>query len=343
MSAPRVEAVDACPICGSSKLRFFDVFVDRISGVAGRYAYWQCRDCDTVFQSPRVIDADLGLLYPEQYIMHAVIDAAPDGTPGAGLRGVRDRIRARIRAVVQGGEDRLGGLLAASRFLRERAFFDFRPDELIPRSPVAGRALDVGCGSGLQMRALRRLGWQVEGLEWDPAAADAASRATGLPVHAGDVHALAGIGPYDLILLHHVFEHVHDPVAALRSLRGVLTAGGRIVLVHPNQRSLARRVYGRDWLAWEAPRHLILPPPGSVDRAARRAGLRVVVARTTARFALPLFFHSRHGHERGRIDLTDDETKRSDRVLAGVERALVALGIPVGEEAIVALERRGEA
>ena len=188
------------------------------------------------------------------------------------------------------------------------------------------------------MKALHQLGWTVEGLEWDPAAAAVAARATGLPVHAGDVHGKAGIGPYDLVLLHHVFEHLHDPVAALASLRGILSPGGRVVLVYPNPRSLARRMYGLDWLAWEAPRHLILPPTGSVAHAARRAGLRVVGARTTARFALPLFFHSRHGRERGRIDLTDDSATSSDRWLSRMERLLVRLGVPVGEEAIVTLE-----
>jgi SAM-dependent methyltransferase len=144
-------------------------------------------------------------------------------------------------------------------------------------------------------------------------------------VHAGDVYALAGIGPY---AFHHVFEHLRDPAAALRSLRGILAPDGRLVLVYRNPRLLARWVYGRGWPAWEAPRHLVLPPPASMAHAARRAELRVVRARTTARFALPLFYRSRHGHERGRTDLTDDETRGSDRVLASVERGRRSL--PIG-------------
>jgi 2-polyprenyl-3-methyl-5-hydroxy-6-metoxy-1,4-benzoquinol methylase len=335
-----VQPVDACPICGSASSAPFGTFHDRIFAVPGDYTYRRCRVCRTVYQSPRVVVEDLGLLYPSSYITHAPVTEQVEPPPGQGLRAVRDRIRLDVQAAVTArGGGFTGMMLSRSRFLRERAFLDWGPDELIPRSRPAGRALDVGCGSGLQMRALQRLGWTVEGLEWDAVAAETAAAATGLPVRVGDVHHLGDLGPYDLVLLHHVFEHLHDPVAALASLSTILSPRGRLVLIYPNPGSLARRVHGVHWLAWEAPRHLVIAPPESVSYAAARAGLRVVSHRTTARFALPLFFHSRHGRERGTIDLTDDRSTWADRAWARVERMAVALGAPVGEEAIVALEK----
>jgi hypothetical protein len=84
----------------------------------------------------------------------------------------------------------------------------------------------------------------------------------------------------------------------------------------------------------------VLPPITALPHAARGARLRVVGARTTARNALAMFAHSRHGRERGRIDLSDGSTALSDRLLARAEAVAVALGAAWGEEAIATLTAR---
>ena len=243
---PRTEEVAACPLCGSDRhaLRFEQP--DRASGVPGRYRYRECAACGTVFQSPRVIDADLPSLYPPGYYTHAA--PAHRGRPrGAVARSVRDGIARRIRAALRPGEGEpgvLGRALAHSRRLRERAFHDRALDELLPRSAPAGRLLDVGCGTGLHMRLLAELGWEVEGLEWDERAAAVARAVTGRPVTVGDVHGLPDGARFHAILLHHVFEHLPDPVADLRRLGELLEQDGRIVLVWPNPRALGARRFG---------------------------------------------------------------------------------------------------
>ena len=122
-AAPRVEPVLTCPICGSSQRRPFAVFEDRIYEVPGRYAYAQCRACETVFQDPRALNADLELLYPEAYITHGAVEEAVEGAPRAPLRrGLRERLRERLRGRVRAsraghrcgpGRPAAGGLLAA--------------------------------------------------------------------------------------------------------------------------------------------------------------------------------------------------------------------------------------
>lgn len=47
---------------------------------------------------------------------------------------------------------------------------------------------------------------------------------------------------YDTVVLGHVLEHVHDPVAVLRRCRGWLEPGGRLVILVPNALSLHRQV-----------------------------------------------------------------------------------------------------
>ena len=48
--------------------------------------------------------------------------------------------------------------------------------------------------------------------------------------------------PFDKLLALHVMEHVDDPVALARHLRGWLKPGGELVVVVPNKESLHRRL-----------------------------------------------------------------------------------------------------
>jgi SAM-dependent methyltransferase len=234
----------------------------------------------------------------------------------------------------------VGRVLASSRWLRERAFRDLVADEMLPRSRPAGRALDVGCGNGRLMEKLALVGWEVEGSEVDGRAAERTRRRTGLPVHGSGAEDLdPALGPYDLITLSHVFEHLRDPAAALVHLGRLLAPQGRLVLFYPNPESLLARFYGSDWFPWEAPRHLVLPPPPALPGLARRCGLVVASVRTTARSAAAFSAYSRALRRGEPADFGDEARSFGDRALACVERLAVSVGSPVGEEVLVSFRR----
>jgi len=76
------------------------------------------------------------------------------------------------------------------------------PDALTP-----GRALDMGCGTGTNVRYLAEHGWEATGVDAEPRAVDAAERklagVDGARVLRGDVTRLDSLdlaGPFDLIL-----------------------------------------------------------------------------------------------------------------------------------------------
>lgn len=121
----------------------------------------------------------------------------------------------------------------------------------------AGRALDIGCGRGWLLAALRRQGWQVAGTEMSETAATYARDVLHLNVLVGD---LAHIGfaaeSFDLIVLWHVLEHVPDPQRLLDEVARVLHPDGMLLAAVPNFGSLEARV-GRDgWFHLDVPRHL---------------------------------------------------------------------------------------
>lgn len=68
------------------------------------------------------------------------------------------------------------------------------------------------------------------------AAAGAAARSfSGQVVWQGDFRRIdLPRGAYHLVSLSHVFEHLNDPLGALRRLAELLAPEGRVVLLYPN-------------------------------------------------------------------------------------------------------------
>jgi SAM-dependent methyltransferase len=90
--------------------------------------------------------------------------------------------------------------------------------------------LDIGCGHGAFLEAARRDGCRVAGVELDPAGA-ATCRGLNLPVLQGSVFDV-GVpeGPWDVITMWDVLEHLEHPRRALQLVVAELAPGGRLVL-----------------------------------------------------------------------------------------------------------------
>ncbi len=111
----------------------------------------------------------------------------------------------------------------------DRALGDTRP----------GRLLDIGAGMGTFLAMARDHGWAVEGIEISTTGIAHAKEQYGLTIRHGFLEEAAPPGPYDVISLWHVIEHIPDPPATLRFCRGMLADEGRIVLAMPNDGNLA--------------------------------------------------------------------------------------------------------
>jgi SAM-dependent methyltransferase len=274
---------------------------------------------------------------------------------------VRDLVRRATVAAVRrdplpGLAGWLGRALAVSRSLRERAFYDSVIDELLPHAPRARRALDVGCGTGGLMVPLRWAGWEVEGVEWDPRAVEVARQVSGAHVRQGDFRQVdLPPGSYDLVVLQHVFEHLDDPPGALRRIGDLLAPGGRAVLLYPNPGSLGARLFGACWFHWDPPRHLVIPTGRALAAAARRLGLTPIrrhtiahsvadtISMRVAASTVSCVLAASKAYAEGRtVDTRPPQTTVWIRLAEMLERALVRVGVPVGEEVVVVLEKRAE-
>jgi SAM-dependent methyltransferase len=124
-----------------------------------------------------------------------------------------------------------------------QAYFDRVPLD------SAGRLLALGCGTGIEVRALRRRtspATSIVGVDHSPALIDVARRLTAdeglsdnVTYETGDAHDLPfPDGGFDVVTLHTLLSHVDDPLRVLRETRRVVAPGGTVAIFDGDYASL---------------------------------------------------------------------------------------------------------
>jgi 2-polyprenyl-3-methyl-5-hydroxy-6-metoxy-1,4-benzoquinol methylase len=118
---------------------------------------------------------------------------------------------------------------------RDRAHMWAKRLDNVERFRKRGRLLDVGCGEGSFLRAAQHRGWQIDGTELSPYAAQYASDLLGVKI----CHCELNDAPYpkhsfDVVTAWHVLEHVRDPTAVLLKIKDILKPDGLLILAVPN-------------------------------------------------------------------------------------------------------------
>jgi SAM-dependent methyltransferase len=226
-------------------------------GTGGAFAYFQCADCRCLQIAS--VPEDLGRYYPPHYYSFNLNPVQLRGWK-AWRHGRRD-----FRAVT--GRGWLGRWLCKQRVPQ--------PDLASLRRvgvQTSWNILDVGCGRGALLSTLWRAGFRhLAGI--DPYLPADFEVTPGLVVRR---KSLAELNErFDLVMLHHVFEHLTDPQAALVAGRHRIHDHGRILLRIPTVDSESWERYRENWVNLDAPRHLFLHSRRSIEILADRAGLVV--------------------------------------------------------------------
>jgi len=99
--------------------------------------------------------------------------------------------------------------------------------------PIGAYVFEIGCGGGGALDVMQHQGYRVGGCDYSPELIEY-GRSRGLPLHCGPpLDVLKALPTPSLILMHHVFEHVRDPLDMLRGLQK-LTPRAKLLIVVPD-------------------------------------------------------------------------------------------------------------
>jgi SAM-dependent methyltransferase len=168
--------------------------------------------------------------------------------------------------------------------------------------------LEIGSGPGHFLAIGKERGWKVVGFEPSTLACEH-SRKSGVETINGpfDESLAREWGPFDVVYMNDVLEHLPDPVSTLRSVTEVLNPQGLLFIISPNDYSPLQRIlresfdFGPYWLA--PPQHLSYFNFESVERLLDRLGFDVVDALGT--YPMEFFLLS------GRNYIGDNEVGRT--------------------------------
>jgi SAM-dependent methyltransferase len=102
------------------------------------------------------------------------------------------------------------------------------------RPSADARILEVGCGTGHNLKMLERFG-RVDAIEVDAEARAIAEKRLGRAIESARLPALRGIdrGAYDLVAALDVVEHIDDDRATIDALASCLKPGGKLLVTVP--------------------------------------------------------------------------------------------------------------
>ena len=215
-----------CDLCGDTQFSLVYRVVDRNYGTPGKFSIVKCDRCELVYLNPRPSEPERPAIYPEtQY------------DPFSAIRQVRNP-----------------STLAT---IRQRAH------QLVQKHPT-GKVLDVGCADGAFLLALQSHGWKCIGVEPNPRMAKFAQQQGQLDVRNGEIFSVNDLNSFDLITFWDVLEHTPSPRAALLHASKLLVSHGQLALNLPNWSSLERHLFGKSWIAIDAPRHFYHFTPATI-------------------------------------------------------------------------------
>jgi SAM-dependent methyltransferase len=232
-----------CPLCDSPDWTGVATMQDRLLGVDGRFHMVRCSRCGLHYLNPQPTMEELVPYYSDDYDPFQIV--SPDQLSSLQRYSLNYGLYKRCR--------------------------------LVNRQKTGGHLLEIGCATGLFLDAMWRTGsWQVQGVDVSAKAVECARETFGLDVFHGSVtEAHLSDDEFDAVVMWDVLEHVHSPRETLLEIRRILKPDGVLIFRVPLLDAWDRRLFGRYWAGWDAPRHLTLFSEHTLDLMLARTGFCV--------------------------------------------------------------------
>ncbi len=138
-----------------------------------------------------------------------------------------------------------------------------------------GRLLDIGCGDGSFALEMKSHGWDVSATEIDQQTVTRLGCA-GIDAKLSHEAEASGFAQrFDVVSCWHVLEHVENPRQVIDWTRAHLAPNGIFQATVPNVKSLQSKVFGRQWVHLDVPRHRQHFSPATLRALLEDCGMRI--------------------------------------------------------------------
>lgn len=249
--------ITSCIVCGSKKFTFLHKTLDRMLGLSGEFFLKKCDECSLAFLDPQPSGISLKKYYPsKKYYAYNKDDT---------------------RSIFEILKEYLVKNYYSPTFLSKIVTLLIKNAPAIPSYCQGGKILDLGCGTGVTLVLLKKLGWDVYGMDMDKNAILTARNRELNNLTLGTYKDLDKYQDnyFDAIRLYHVIEHLDNPSLCLSLIRKKLKNGGELIMGTPNMGSLVSKIFKSYWYNLDSPRHLFIFSPCTLKKLVEKNGFSV--------------------------------------------------------------------
>lgn len=239
----------ACKFCGSSSLGSFEA-TERMFGMGGSFHYSECLDCKSVQLDE--IPQNLGDYY-SSLGYYSFLPLVQSGF----ARKVFKQIRMNL-------------LKTTKSKVFEPEIYAHWLKKINPA--FHAKIADVGCGNGQLLYEMYASGFtDLHG--FDPFLEG--DQKINSHLHLWKQRLEESSSSFDLIMMHHAFEHMESPMETLQACFDKLNPGGKLLIRTPVTDSEIWREKREFWVQLDAPRHLIIPSVSGFEILSKTLGFNL--------------------------------------------------------------------
>jgi len=245
----------SCRICGNGKNNEEYRLNEMMFGLRDEFKYIKCSECGClqIGEIPHNIEK----YYPSNYYSFSTKDNYPK------------KYFNKIRDQYSRGQKSFLGKLLIKKYGHSPLYTLLKEIELNSSDKI----LDVGCGKGQLLKKLA--GWGLKNLVGiDPYITTDRINSSNVRIMKQNLNDL-NEGQFDLIMLHHSFEHMDKPYETLVRINQLLKKNKYLLIRIPVIDTAAWKEFNTNWVQLDAPRHYYLYSVNSINYLAERTGFKV--------------------------------------------------------------------
>lgn len=252
-----MKKTNSCILCGSSESTLLHTTSERMFGYGGNFFLKKCGKCSLAFLDPQPLESQLKKYYPshDYYIYNK-----------SSKKGQIEIIREFL--IKHYYSPNFLSLLIATFIKNVPA---------MPSYVKNGKILDLGCGTGDTLVLLKKIGWDVYGMDIDKNSISIGKKRGLNNLKLGAYRDLDKYPDnyFDAIRLYHVIEHLDDPSFCLSLIRKKLKKRGELIMGTPNMESWVSKIFKSCWYNLDSPRHLFVFSPLTLRKLTEKNGFSV--------------------------------------------------------------------